>query len=254
VLGPDGEVEIIAGTTRDVTERKRAETESREQMRQLSAALQQVGEQEKARIARELHDELGEALAGLKMDLGQIVTALLPEQVELLRRTEAMSALLDRSVLSLRRIAAGMRPSMLDDLGLISTINWLTHDFSQRTGVTVDLELPDSELDIEPDLSIAVFRVLQESLTNIARHAGARRVDVKLSSSGSQIRLQVSDDGNGIAPDRAGTGKRFGLIGMRERAAMLGGELTIDSKPGSGTSICMVVASKPAGSDEPRAI
>ena len=245
----DASTTVILAVLRDVTERKSAEQElheSREQLRQLSAALQRVREEEKARIARELHDELGQALTGLKMDLEEIVAVLPPEQVDAIRRTQAMRGLLDRTVRSVRRIATELRPLMLDDLGLVSTIEWLAHDFSERTGVNIALELPGHDLELEADLATALFRVLQESLTNIARHAAASRVAVKLARSDSEIRLRVEDDGNGIDPARVGTGRTFGLIGMRERAAMLGGELIVDSKPGAGTSITMIVPDKVA--------
>ena len=208
-----------------------------------------VREQEKARIARELHDELGQALTGLKMDLEEIVAQLEPRQTDALDRAQAMRSLLDSTVSSVRRIATELRPLMLDDLGLIATIEWLVGDFAGRTGVEIELELPGSELAVEPDLSTALFRVLQESLTNVARHAGASRAEVRLSRSDSDIRLQVQDNGHGIDPDRAGKGRTFGLLGMRERATMVGGELVIDSTPGAGTSIVMIVPCRPAGLD-----
>ena len=233
---------------RDRVERKRTETEShesREQLRTLTAALQQLREDEKARIARELRDELGDALTGLMMDLEQIVTTLPPELAEVLRRAHGMKALLDRTVVSLRRIASDLRPPMLDDLGLIPTIQWLAGDFSERTGVSIDLDLPDDELDMQAELSTLLFRVVQESLTSIARHASARHVAVRLGCSGPQVRLLVQDDGDGIDPARLGTDGTFGLIGMRECAAMLGGELTIDSKPGSGTLVYMIIEKPP---------
>jgi signal transduction histidine kinase len=228
----------------DMVERKRTETdshESREQLRTLTAALQQLREHEKARIARELRDELGEALAGLMMDLEQIITALPPEFVEPLRHAHGMKALLDRTVVSLRRIAADLRPPMLDDLGLIPTIRWLAGDFSERTGVSIDLDLPGDEFEMQAELSTLLFRVVQESLTSLGRHARARHVAVKLCCSGPQVRLLVQDDGDGIDPARLGTDGMFGLIGMREYAAMLGGELMIDSKPGAGTFVDMII-------------
>jgi PAS domain S-box-containing protein len=233
---------------RDITERKRAEMElndSRERLRRLSAALQEVREEEKTRIARELHDELGQALTSLKMDLEEIIAQLAPGQADALNRAQAMRSLLDGTVASVRRIATELRPLMLDDLGLISTIEWLAHDFAGRTGIGVELDLPGPELAVEPSLSTALFRVLQESLTNIARHAGANRVEVRLDCSGSEIRLHVQDNGKGIDPAPTGRSRSFGLLGMRERASMVGGELVIESSPGAGTSIRMIVPRRP---------
>jgi hypothetical protein len=243
---------VILAVLRDISERKRADGElhqSREQLRRLSAALQEVREEEKARIARELHDELGQALTGLKMDLEEIVAQLEPRQTDALERARAMRSLLDSTVSSVRRIATELRPLMLDDLGLIATIEWLVGDFAGRTGVDIQMELPGPEFAVEPDLSTALFRVLQESLTNVARHAGASRAEVRLSCSESDIRLQVRDNGHGIDPDRADKGRTLGLLGMRERANMVGGELVIDSSPGAGTSIVMTVPRWPAGAE-----
>ena len=215
--------------------------ESREQLRHLSASLQAVREEEKARIARELHDELGQALTGLKMDLALLVTQLAPEQQGAIDQANAMKTLIESTVASVRRIATELRPLMLDDLGLVSTIEWLVNDFSRRTGIAVDLTLPEAEFEVDPGLSTALFRVLQESLTNVARHAGADHVRVTLAGTGRDVRLTVDDDGKGIDAALEGVSKTYGLLGMRERASILGGELTVHSNPGAGTSIVMIV-------------
>jgi PAS domain S-box-containing protein len=239
----EGSVAILA-VLRDITERKRAERElheSRERLRQLSASLQAVREEEKARIARELHDELGQALTGLKMDLAQIADALGPEQQEVMRRADAMKSLIEATVTSVRRLATELRPLMLDDLGLVSTIEWLVNDFSRRTSIAVELTLPGPDFDVDAALSTALFRVLQESLTNVARHAHASRVRVALTECGSAVRLEVHDDGTGMDTATEGERKTFGLLGMRERAGMLGGELTVESSPGAGTLVMMII-------------
>jgi two-component system sensor histidine kinase UhpB len=229
---------------RDVTDRKRGERElreSREQLRQLSASLQAVREEEKARIARELHDELGQALTGLKMDLAQLVSQLAPEQRGAIGQADAMKALIETTVASVRRIATELRPLMLDDLGLLSTIEWLVSDFSRRTGIAVELTLPKVEFELDSELSTALFRVLQESLTNVARHAGASRVRITLSATESDVQLTVDDNGKGFGASLESGPKTFGLLGMRERATILGGELAVHSNPGAGTSIMMTV-------------
>jgi two-component system, NarL family, sensor histidine kinase UhpB len=235
---------------RDITRRKRSERELQEsqaQLRQLSGALQSVREEEKARIARELHDELGQALTGLKMDLAELMAQLRPEQAEAVRRGEAMRSLLDSTVASVRRIATELRPLMLDDLGLIPTIEWLVNDFSQRTGIAIELSLPGPDLEVDADRATGIFRVLQESLTNVARHAEASRVQVRLSASEHTIRLVVHDNGKGIDPSVEREVRTLGLLGMRERAAMLGGELTLESSRDAGTTIAMSVARGGAG-------
>jgi len=235
---------VVIGMIVDITERKLMETElrrSREQLRSLSAHLQQIREEERIRIARELHDELGQALTSLKMDLEEIFSELAPEQQGAIRRAQAMRALLDGTVRSVRRIATELRPLMLDDLGLVSTVEWLAHDFSERTGIVVTLDLPGPELVVGADLSTALFRVLQESLTNVARHAGASRVEVMLEQSDCEIRLHVRDNGKGIDLAAGGRNRTFGLIGMRERASILGGQVLIEGQPGVGTSVVMIV-------------
>jgi len=239
----EGTVPILA-VMRDITERKRAEREVREsqdQLRELSASLQAVREEEKARIARELHDELGQALTGLKMDLAQIVAMLEPQQAEIVRRADTMRSLIESTVASVRRLATELRPLMLDDLGLIATMGWLANDFAKRTGIAVDVRLPDSDFEAGPDLCTTLFRVLQESLTNVARHAHASHVRVSLTEDDGVVRLEVHDDGKGIDPAPQGRRKSFGLLGMRERASMLGGHVTINSNPGAGTSVLLAI-------------
>lgn len=239
----DGGSLAILAVMRDITERKQAERErerSREELQRLSASLRAVREEEKARIARELHDELGQLLTGLKMDLAQIFEALTPAQTHAMQRAEAMRTLLESTVAAVRRVATELRPLMLDDLGLVPTIDWLANDFSRRTGVAVELKLPGVEFHVPHDLATALFRVTQESLTNVARNSGASRVAVKLSSLPDTIELRIEDNGKGI--DEAADGRKtMGLLGMRERATMLGGEFSVDSKAGQGTRIAMSV-------------
>ena len=238
-----GTVAILA-VLRDVTERKRADRELREsgeRLRHLSASLQAVREEEKTRIARELHDELGQALTGLKMDLAHMVDMLGPDQAEVVNRAAAMRTLIEGTVASVRRLATELRPLMLDDLGLVSTIEWLVNDFSRRMGIAVDLALPGDDFEVDAERSTALFRVLQESLTNVARHSHATHVRVELTGTDNAVRLQVQDNGKGIDPAADEGHQTFGLLGMRERAGMLGGELTVRSSPGAGTTVVMIV-------------
>ncbi len=248
----EGRVAIIA-VLHDITDQKRAQAqtqESREQLRELSAALQNVREEEKASMARELHDELGQALTGMKMDLAEIVGDLTEAQTEARARAADMKALIDATVATVRRIARELRPLMLDDLGLVSTMEWLAKDFAKRTGIAVDLVHPGADFVADPQTSIALFRILQETLTNVARHAQARRVRVQLSRSAHELSLSIEDDGKGLPPGRPGRPKTFGLLGMRERAAMLGGNLEIQSQENAGTCIRVTIPWR--GTGEPR--
>ena len=239
----EGVVAVLA-VLRDITARKASEQElleSREQLRSLSAALQAAREEEQTRIARELHDELGQALTALKMDVAAIVSELSPEQAAAINRTTDMARLLQNTVAAVRRIATQLRPLMLDDLGLIPTIGWLANDFSKRFGIAVDVTVPEPDIDVDAKLATVFFRVLQESLTNVARHSGANRVQIVLERSDVDMRLRVCDNGTGFDASAAQGTKTFGLLGMRERAGMIGGSLTIDSQPGGGTSIEMLI-------------
>lgn len=245
-----GERRYVA-VLRDVTERvrmaselrasldsqKRAEAalrDSRDRLRELSAALQSIREEEKTRIARELHDELGQALTALKMDASAIASELMPAQTELAKRAEDMKQSIDQTVASMRRIAADLRPLMLDNLGLAPTLEWLTRDFSQRAGIPVELVMPHEELGASGDAATAVFRIVQEALTNVARHAQATRVQVEITRAAGDVLVRVTDDGCGMNDDDHRKARSFGLLGMRERAYVLGGSFSIRGGGGAG--------------------
>ena len=228
---------------RDVTLRKQYEDQLKRQqdeLRQLSAQVQEAREDEKTRIARELHDELGQLLTALKMDLTWLRERL-PRAAppELSAKTEQMNALLDRTVGSVRRISADLRPLMLDDLGFLDAAGWLVEDFSRRSGVQCRLDTPaDAELsDLERGVAIALYRALQESLTNIARHAQAANAWVVLRADGDELRLEIEDDGRGIQAEDLAKLRSLGLRGMRERIRYLGGALDIGRAPRGGTRI-----------------
>ena len=225
---------------RDITRRKQVEdalqTQQKE-LRELSARVLEAREEEKTRIARELHDELGQMLTALKMDLAWLRERLSGR--ELLEKSNEMAAMLDRTVSSTRRIAADLRPLMLDDLGLADAASWLVQDFAKRSGITCDFRLTAPELlqDLPKNVSTAVYRALQESLTNIARHSGAKNVWVLFSVQDGAIHLEVEDDGRGIAAADLAKTRSLGLKGMRERFAYLGGVLEISSPPRGGTRL-----------------
>ncbi|MEA3121413.1 MAG: hypothetical protein QOH33_968, partial [Paraburkholderia sp.] len=233
----DGQRKFYTVMLRDVTERVKAENElmaSREALRKLSANLQDVRENEKTRIARELHDDLGQQLTALKMDLSSIQQMLDGSPAatpSILAQLQGMRRLIDTTVGSVRRIAADLRPVMLDDLGLLPAIEWLINDFTVRYGIGVERRIEPGTLEFSRDGATALFRIMQEGLTNVVRHAQASHVTILLAIEGEQCLLRISDDGRGATPDEIeGRGeKSFGLLGIRERAHILGGSISIDT-------------------------
>jgi len=248
----DGDGKLYTVMLRDITERMRAENllkRSREELRELSANLQNVREIEKTRIARELHDDLGQLLTALKIDLSSLEHALGESGTrspDVAQRVAAMRALIDMTVASVRRIAADLRPVMLDDLGLVPAIEWLANDFTQRYGIAVEHCVQADGIDFSSTAATAIFRIVQEALTNVARHADATRVVLTLEMDKENCLLRVADDGRGASDEARlpGTGgksgvsfvrdKSFGLLGIRERAHMLGGAVATDTASGKG--------------------
>ncbi|HEY4802551.1 MAG TPA: PAS domain S-box protein [Paraburkholderia sp.] len=229
----------FAKITRDMTERRRLEELERAHV--ASALIHQARENEQKRIARELHDDLGQRIAALKMALGihgNELANTLPTQMHAeLEAIARIGAQIDALTVAVRRIAADLRPSMLDDLGLQAALEWLAEDFQHRYGVTVQCTLDVSEPDLGEFAATALFRVVQEALTNVARHARAQRVTIELENDAKHCRLRISDDGAGFDPLSASRPDAFGLIGMRERILQLGGSLTVDGRPGKGVTI-----------------
>ena len=224
---------------RDVTERVRAEQalrDSREEIKDLALAANKVREQEKSRIARELHDELGQALTALKIDVVWLKQNLGAPGPDLAGKLTEMQLLLDGTVAATRRISADLRPLVLDDLGLAAAAEWLTQNFTARTGVPCELAMA-RDLELHEPYATTVFRVLQESLTNIARHARATQVEVTLGREEDDVVLNVRDNGVGFAPAAPRKTGSFGLLGVRERAALLGGEVSVESEAGKGTIV-----------------
>jgi PAS domain S-box-containing protein len=225
---------------RDITRRKQAEDallRQQKELRELSAQVLEAREEEKTRIARELHDELGQLLTALKMDLAWLRERLPAGEVS--DKAAEMGGLLDQTVSSTRRISADLRPLMLDDLGLADAASWLVDDFCRRSGVQCEVEI-DAEgglEGLEPTLAIAVYRALQESLTNIARHAGAKRAWILLAMDDGMLRFEVEDDGKGIGAEDLAKSRSLGLKGMRERIAYLGGSFEVARAPRGGTRL-----------------
>jgi PAS domain S-box-containing protein len=235
----------LIGVTIDSTERRRAEEElrrSREQLSDLSAHLQWVREEERAGIAREIHDELGQALTALRMDVAWLRSRLVdpearPERESLQARLASMLEVIDDTITRARRISSELRPGVLDDLGLEAAVEWQAQEFERRTGLRCEVRSLLHGLPLDRDLSTALFRIFQEALTNIARHAGASRVEVEVRQEGGRVVLEVSDDGQGLSADAAGGRRSLGMLGMKERAHRLGGTVAWTSASGAGTLV-----------------
>jgi PAS domain S-box-containing protein len=228
---------------RDVTQREQAQERlqaSADQLRALAARLDAVREEERRLMAREIHDQLGQALTALKLDLASLRVRLPAGDSELGRRAEDMDRLLDDTLETARRLSSSLRPPILDDLGVIAAIKWQAADFESRTGVRCLTELPEAEL-VDAPGGLVLFRIVQEALTNVARHAGAHQVRIRIAADPTALVLTITDDGRGITPEEQARPSSLGLLGMRERALLLGGEVTIDGAPGAGTRVTVRV-------------
>lgn len=236
---------IAAG--HDVTERKRSEEalqETLKRVRMLSARLEVIQEEERRRVARELHDELGVGLTCLKIDLSRVRAVLAEnapsvQQRQLIERLDSMLALTDGTIEAIHRIVAKLRPTVLDDLGLVAAIEWQVQDFQERTGVACLLKTPNEDITIEPNRATAVFRICQEALTNIARHADASSVRVRLHERGGELLLEIADNGKGIPAEKVADPRSLGLLGMRERAELFGGVVGVAARQGKGTTVTL---------------
>ena len=225
---------------RDISELVKAEREVREskdELRELASAASTAREQEKMRIARELHDELAQAMTGLKMDLSMVRMTTTNPSPELPGRLDKMERQIDLTIASMRRIAADLRPLALDDLGLVPALESLVKNFRQRTGIACELALSHPDFDLSDAQATAVFRIVQEALTNVTKHAHATAVEVNVLQDGDTLVVSVRDNGSGFAVPSSRKPNSFGLLGVRERAYLLGGNVRVTSAPGDGTEI-----------------
>lgn len=239
-----GELIYYEGIVEDITERKRAEEDlksSHEQLRNLSAHLQSAIEKERMYIAREIHDELGQMLTALKMDLCWLNGKMPRDKKSLLEKTKSMSVLIDAAARTVQRISAELRPGLLDNLGLAAAIEWQVGEFEKRTGIPCELNLDSEDIVVGQDISTAIYRSFQETLTNIVRHARATLVKVVLKETADTIELVVTDNGKGITADRILSPRSFGLIGIRERVHLLKGEVNILGMQDKGTTVKVVI-------------
>ena len=234
----------------DITDRRAVEKElhrSRELLRRLSQHLQEVRERESKRIAREIHDELGQQLTALKMDLSWLSNRVDPKEEgakKFLQKIDRMSALVDNTIQTVQKVTSELRPGLLDDLGLVPAVEWLAQEFESQTNIPCKIQLHCEMVNIDPDCSTAIFRISQEALTNVSRHAKATRVEINLKEENDALVLKIKDNGKGIEPDEVFAPSSLGLMGMRERVRPFGGELKISGTPTKGTILTVTLPYK----------
>ena len=212
-----------------------------EELRALSAHLQSIREEERGRIARELHDELGQTLTALRLDLAWLQNKLSPKGEPSTRdvreQIREMSSLVDATIQTVRRISTELRPRILDELGLVPAVEWQTEEFQNRTGIRSTFSSNVEDISLDQDRSTAIFRIVQESLTNVARHANATMVNVRLDVGHGRVTLSVEDNGTGIDEGKHAHHRSFGILGMKERAYLLGGSVSIGPGASHGTRV-----------------
>jgi signal transduction histidine kinase len=229
----------------DITERKLAEQQlrtSQDQLRSLAAYLQNVREDERIAVAREIHDELGQVLTALKMDLSILEKTIAEQgagsyQRDVSAEIKEMSSLVGSAIRTVQRLVKELRPEMLEIVGLIAALRWQAEQFQQHTRIHCELSLPTERVTLDPDRSIALFRILQEALTNVARHSNATTVLVKLVVEPEAVVLEIKDNGQGISETAMTNARSFGITGMRERAISFGGNVEVRGIPGKGTVV-----------------
>jgi signal transduction histidine kinase len=226
---------------REISEHKRKEASLRlsgEQLREFAARLEAVREEERARLARELHDELGQSLTALKLELSWLHRKSTDGNR---MKMKTMIVQVDETIDKVRQISSQLRPPILDDLGLIPAMDWHVRDFRKRTGIQTEIVSNVDELNLSAEASAAVYRVLQEALTNVIRHAKASRVCVTVDLAGRSLRITIEDNGQGMTPTQGADLKSLGIVGMKERISRIGGAFQIFSEPGKGTRLDILV-------------
>jgi two-component system sensor histidine kinase UhpB len=237
---PRGEAIGILGVAKDITERKRADEAlqvTHARLRDFAGRMRSVREQERALMARQIHDELGQVLTALGMDVAWLEARLPTNDRPLVEKCRAMAALIEATIGRVRTLATELRPAVLDDLGLLAAIEWETQQFTRRTGIACTLDLPATLPPLDADRSTDLFRILQEALTNVVRHAAARHVDVQVRMTPAELLLAVDDDGRGIEEAEASSPRSLGLLGMRERALLWNGTVQVRARPQGGTAV-----------------
>jgi len=239
------------GMMTNITESKQEQQEvrrSRARLAELSAHTDRVKEQERTRIAREIHDELGGNLTAIKMALAMLATRLDGIDPALRERTDYLDSLVDRTIAAVHRISLDLRPALLD-LGLVAALEWQVREFDKQAGIDTTFSYNQRDMGLDEDQSTALFRIAQEALTNIAKHAEASRVSVKLARLRHYVSLKITDDGRGIRQADRAKPASFGLRGMVERTRALGGTLTLSHAPGGGTVVAIKIRHESTGQE-----
>jgi len=229
---------------RDITAQKQSELElekSQRELRNLSEHLQSVREEERTSIAQEIHDDCGQSLTALKMDISWLRRRLRKDQQTLIDKLDIMSGLADSTILSVKRIMSQLRPRVLDDFGLVAAIEWMAQEFQGRTAIRCGLNLTSDNLRLDKQMETSLFRVLQEALTNVSRHAAADEVAISLTQQDGELTLEIADNGRGITSEQISSPESFGLIGIRERIRRFGGKVAIRGVAGKGTTIGITI-------------
>jgi len=235
-----GELIGFRGINRDITIRRALQEElraSHEKLKALTAKLEDVREEERTHISRELHDELGQVLTGLKIDLTWLAKRIPEEQRPLLEKANAMRGQIDSIIEYIRRIATQLRPKLLDDFGFVEAIEWLISDFRERTAIRCRFRSNLKHMSIDPKAGTTIFRIIQETLTNIMRHSGASSVHIDMKKTPTHLNIEVKDNGVGINENDMKASRSLGILGMRERVSILNGTIKIEGAPGKGTKI-----------------
>ena len=240
-----GELSGIVVVANDITDHQRSAEHlenSRAELRALSARLQSIREEERMRIAREIHDELGQVLTGLKIDVVSLAKRMSEDTArvewdQLKDRTQSIANLINTAILTVRKISTELRPGLLDAVGLTAAIDWQAKEFEKRTGIKCKLKFPHEKIELDQNRSIAIFRIFQEILTNVTRHSHATEVSVEIEERETELFLEAKDNGRGITASEFSNPKSLGLLGMRERALLLGGEVNIRGVHGKGTTV-----------------
>jgi len=249
----DGPVSVAFLT--DITEQKMKEEElrtSREQLRSLAARLESLREEERTILSREIHDEFGQSLTGLKMDLAWLAKRLPKDQEALVQKAHSMLKLVDENVKLIRKISTRLRPGILDDFGLLAAMEWQAREFDHRTGIRCKVSSNAKNIHLDKNISSSLFRVFQEALTNIARHSGATTVDVRLKKGRNKLAMEIRDNGKGLKEGEAQPLKSLGILGMQERVQLMKGTFTIQSAPGEGTRIGVSIPTGNRGKKDQR--
>ena len=248
IFDAKGTITHLLGVKEDISLKKEYEEElltSHESLRLLAEDLVKIREEERSAIAREVHDELGQILTAVKMDISSLLRVGFANPQAVAKKAESAFSLIDMGIKAVQQLSARLRPGVLDDLGLVAAIEWQADEFRERTGIKCILHMPRTDIQIAKDLATTMFRVFQEGMTNVARHSKARSVEISLDLQHNELSLQILDDGIGITAPQIENQKSLGLIGIRERLRQFDGRLELEARPGGGTLLTVYLPTQP---------